>query len=97
MTVTMSEPQPLRYDAASVRSFTECHLGLEFTPLGSGIVHQDLQAIKVSIHSGIRVKTFYSVKPFAHLPSQTLLGDDGKTRLRDEILKLKKREIPYVS
>ncbi|KAH6714570.1 hypothetical protein BKA61DRAFT_575309 [Leptodontidium sp. MPI-SDFR-AT-0119] len=97
MTVTMSEPRPLNYDASSLRSSTECHLQLEFSPIGSEDIHHGFQAMKSSIYSLIRVKTFYSVKSFARLPSQTLASDGGKTGLRNELVKLETREIPHVA
>ncbi|PVH68956.1 hypothetical protein DL98DRAFT_522433 [Cadophora sp. DSE1049] len=97
MTVTMSEPRPLNYDASSLRSSTECHLRLEFSPIGSEDIHHGFQAMKFSIYSLIRVKTFYSVKSFARLPNQTLASDGGKTGLRNELVKLGTREIPHVA
>ncbi|KIW42978.1 uncharacterized protein PV06_06467 [Exophiala oligosperma] len=97
LTVSIQEPRPLIYDASSMGSLTECHVGLELLALDSGDVHQALQAMEISIHSWVRVKTFYSVKSFSQLPSQTLLSSDGKTRLRDDFLKLETRNLPHVS
>ena len=97
MTVKMSEPRPLVYGYSSLRSFTECHLQLRFSPTHPDATHEAFQAMKFSIHSLIRVKTFYSVKSFSTLPSQKFVGNEGKTGLRDELVKLERREIPHVA
>ena len=94
--VSMQEPRPLLYNSSSMGSLTECHVGLELLAFGSGDVHQALQAMEITIHSWVRAKTFYSVKPFSQLPSQTL-SSDGKTELRDDFLKLDKRHLSHVS
>jgi len=97
LTVTMSEPRPLTYNASSSDSSTDCHLRLEFNPTGSENVLQVLHALKFSIYPLIRVKTFYSVKSFAHLPSQSISVEGGKTGLRDELIKFKIQEVPHVT
>src|ERR1700761_6936762 len=51
----------------------------------------------MTIYSLARVKTFYSLKSFPKLPSQSLLTLKGGTRLRDEIIKLETRNITVIS
>jgi len=51
------------------------------------------QGLSFTVFSLVRVKTFYSVKSFPRLPSQTLLESFSEMRLRDGIIKL---ETQYV-
>jgi hypothetical protein len=97
LVISMQEPRPVTYDATALAGFTECRLALELLPSGYEDVVPALQNMRITIHSLVRTKTFYSVKSFPRLPSQTLLSDDGKTRMRDEVLKLEKREISHVA
>jgi hypothetical protein len=97
LVVSMQEPRPVIYDATAPVGFTECYLALELLPSGYEDVMPALQNMRITIHSLVRTKTFYSVKSFPRLPSQTLLSDNGTTRMRDEILKLEKRDISHIA
>lgn len=97
MMVSMQEPRALTYDIASTRASTECVLNLEVEPTGTGDIYPSLQAMSFTVLSLVRIKTFYSVKAFPRLPSQTLLTAHGGVRLRDDMIKLETRRISSVS
>jgi len=92
MSASLSEPRPLTYKSSSVCAVTEAQLDLEFSPADLGDAVQTLQAIKFTLHSAIRAKTFYGIESFPRLPSQTLVGVHGQTKMRDDLIKLPTRE-----
>ena len=97
MRVSIREPPPLTYSIGAAGSGSKAVLNLEFESAGSWDQHQNLQGLNFTILSLIRTKTFYSIKSFPRLPSQSLLSLRGTTRLRDEILKLKTRTVRNTS
>jgi hypothetical protein len=96
-TVSMLEPRALIYDAESTGASTVGFINLAVESTGVGNVQQSLQAMSFTVLSLIRVKTFYSVKAFPRLPSQSLLTIHGGTRLRDDMIKLDARNISSCS
>jgi len=97
MTISMQEPRALTYDMSSTGAATEGSLNLEIESTGTGDIYQSLQAMSFTVLSLIRIKTFYSIKAFSRLPSQTLLTIHGAIRLRDDMIKLETQNIPNVS
>ncbi|PMD11963.1 hypothetical protein NA56DRAFT_713667 [Hyaloscypha hepaticicola] len=97
MKVSIHEPPPLTYSIGSARTSTKAVLNLEFESASSGDQYQNVQGLSFTILSLIRTKTFYSIKSFPRLPSQSLLSLRGTTRLRDEILKLETRTVRNMS
>ncbi len=95
MNVSLQEPPALVYDTSSTGSSTTALIRLEFrsTSTSSNDVPKSLQGLSFTVFSLVRVKTFYSVKSFPRLPSQTLLESFSEIRLRDGIIKL---ETQYV-
>jgi hypothetical protein len=94
MKLSMHEPPALTYNLGCTCSSTVCteaHLKLEFEPASSCDAHQSLQGLSFMIRPLIRIKTFYSVKSFPKLPSQSMMSLRGTLRLRDEVLKLETR------
>ncbi len=95
MKVSLQEPPALVYDTSSTSSSTTALMKLEFQPAStsSNDLPKSLQGLSFTVFSLVRVKTFYSVKSFPRLPSQTLLESSTDMRLRDGIIKL---ETQYV-
>jgi hypothetical protein len=93
MKLSMHEPPALTYNLGCTCTSTEAHLKLEFEPASSCDAHQSLQGLSFTIRPLIRIKTFYSVKSFPKLPSQSMMSLRGTLRLRDEVLKLETRII----
>ncbi|KFY01388.1 hypothetical protein V490_00937 [Pseudogymnoascus sp. VKM F-3557] len=96
MSVSMREPRPLSYNSSSVCAVTEAQLDLEFSTADLGDAVLTLQAMKITLYSLIRAKTFYGVESFPRLPSQTLVGVHGQTKMRDDIIRLPRTELPHV-
>jgi hypothetical protein len=87
--ICLTEPPPLSYDKASTYSATSAVLKLEFwSRSSSNNTLNILGGLKFKVYSLVRVKTFYSVKPFPRPPSQCSLSTQSDTRLRDDIVKL---------
>ncbi len=97
MAVSMQEPRALTYDLSSTGASTVAVLNLEVEPNGAYNAHQGLQAMSFTLLSLLRVKTFYSIKAFPQVPSQSLLTVYGGTRLRDDMIKLETQNVPNVS
>lgn len=99
MNVSLQEPPALVYDTSSNDSSTMALMRLEFesTSASSNDVPKNLQGLSFTVFSLVRVKTFYSVKSFPRLPSQTLLGSFSKMRLRDGVIKLETQHVRDVS
>ncbi|KAF2802901.1 uncharacterized protein BDZ99DRAFT_482461 [Mytilinidion resinicola] len=95
MNVSLQEPPALVYKTSSTGSSTAALMTLEFqsTSTSSNDIPKSLQGLSFTVFSLVRVKTFYSVKSFPRLPSQTLLESFSEMRLRDGIIKL---ETQYV-
>ena len=93
MKVSMQEPPPLFYDALSVSGSTEALMKLEFESTNSMDIQKSLQSLSFTVYFLVRVKTFYSVKSFPRLPSQSLLDDCNETKLRDGIINLETRAV----
>ena len=72
-------------------------MNLEFESTSSSNIHKSLQSLSFTVCSLIRGKTFYSVKPFLRLPSQSLLEDHSETRLRNDILRLETQFVKDIS
>ncbi|KFY90092.1 hypothetical protein V498_06176 [Pseudogymnoascus sp. VKM F-4517 (FW-2822)] len=96
MSISMREPQPLSYNSSSIYAATEAQLDLEFSTPDVGDAVLILQAMKITVHPLIRAKTFYGVESFPRLPSQTLVGVHGQTRLRDDIIRLPRKELSHL-
>jgi hypothetical protein len=96
MKASIREPPALSYDIQSVCAYTEASMKLEFMSKGSTHVYQALQSLTFEAIPLLRIKTFYSLKSFLRLPSQSFLSLRGKTRLRDEKIKLKAKNIRCV-
>lgn len=96
MNISIQEPPALTYDTLSTRSTTEALIKLELESTSSGDIHWILTEMTFTILSLIRVKTFYSIKAFPRLPSQSLLSLRGRTRLRDDLIKLETRTVEKV-
>jgi hypothetical protein len=97
MTISIQEPRALTYNMASTRASTEVVLNLEIEPTSTGDIYPCLQAMSFTVLSLVRIKTFYSIKAFPRLPSQTLLTVDGGVRLRDDMIKVETQKIPSIS
>jgi hypothetical protein len=99
MNVSLQEPLALVYDTLSTGSSTTALVSLEFesTSASSNDVPKSLQGLRFTVFSLVRVKTFYSVKSFPRLPSQTLLESFSEMRLRDGIIKLETQYVRDVS
>jgi hypothetical protein len=99
MNVSLQEPPALVYNASSTGSSTTALMKLEFgsTSASSNGVPKSLQGLSFTVFSLVRVKTFYSVKSFPRLPSQTLLESFSEMRLRDGIIKLETQCVRDVS
>jgi hypothetical protein len=97
MKISLQEPPALSYGTKSTYGRTEALIKLEFEPTSSGEVQKILQGLSYKVYSLVRVKTFYSVKSFPRLPSQTLLGHYSQTKLRDGIIKLDTETVRNVS
>ena len=95
MKVSLQEPSALAYDTRSTHSHTTALLRLEFESASSSSndVPKSLQGLSFTVFSLVRVKTFYSVKSFPRLPSQSLLESFGDMRLRDGIIKLETQHV----
>lgn len=96
MSVSMREPQPLSYSSSSIYAVTEAQLDLEFSAADVGDAVLTLQAMKITVHPLIRAKTFYGVESFPRLPSQTLVGVHGRTSMRDNIIRLPRKELSHL-
>ncbi|KFY36151.1 hypothetical protein V494_05274 [Pseudogymnoascus sp. VKM F-4513 (FW-928)] len=96
MSISMREPQPLSYNNSSIYAATEAQLDLEFSTPDVGDAVLILQAMKITVHPLIRAKTFYGVESFPRLPSQTLVGVHGQTRMRDDIIRLPRKELSHL-
>jgi len=92
MKVSPQEPSALAYDTRSTHSHTTALLRLEFESASpsSNNVPKSLQGLSFTVFPLVRVKTFYSVKSFPRLPSQSLLDS---LRLRDGIIKLETQHV----
>jgi hypothetical protein len=99
MNVSLKEPPALIYDTSSTSSSTTALMRLEFESTNVNLkdVLKSLQGLSFTVFSLVRVKTFYSVKSFPRLPSQTLLESFREMRLRDGILKLETQYVRDVS
>ena len=97
MKYSIQEPPALTYDFRSTFSSTEALLKLEFESTSSINAYRSLQGLSFTVYSLIRAKTFYSIKSFPRLPSQSLLEAHSETRLRNDILKLETRYVKDVS
>jgi hypothetical protein len=85
---SMQEPPPLVYERRSVGSSTDAVLKLEFESTSSADVQKSLQGLSFTVCSLLRAKTFYSVKSFPMLPSQSLLDNGNQVQLHDSIIEL---------
>ncbi|PVH68960.1 hypothetical protein DL98DRAFT_578574 [Cadophora sp. DSE1049] len=99
MSVSLQEPPALIYDVSSTGTSTSALMRLEFesTSASPRDVPKSLQGLSFTVFSLIRVKTFYSVKSFPRLPSQSLLESFNEMRLRDGIVKLETQHVRDVS
>ncbi|CZT42392.1 uncharacterized protein RSE6_02266 [Rhynchosporium secalis] len=99
MSVSLQEPPAIIYNVSSTGTSTSALLRLEFesTSASPRNVPKILQGLSFTVFSLIRVKTFYSVKSFPRLPSQSLLESFNEMRLRDGIVKLETQLIRDVS
>lgn len=99
MSVSLQEPPALIYDVSSTGARTSALMRLEFesTTASPRDVPKSLQELSFTVFSLIRVKTFYSVKSFLRLPSQSLLESFNGMRLRDGIVKLETQRVRDVS
>jgi len=96
---SLQEPPALSYTTSSDCSSTEALLKLELESIGANPseIQKILQGISFTVYSLVRFKTFYSVKSFPRLPSQTLLQSCNETRLREGIIKLETRTVQNAS
>lgn len=100
MKVSLQEPPALEYEPTSTYSRTEAMIKLEFEAArssSSGETQKIVQGLSFTIYSLVRAKTFYSIKSFPRLPSQTLLGLSSGTRLREGMIKLETQRVRNVS
>lgn len=97
MAVSMKEPRALIYNLSSTEASTVGFLSLEVESKSTCNMYPGLQAMSFTVLSLLRVKTFYSIKAFPGVPSQSLLTVYGSTRLRDDMIKLEIQNIPTVS
>ena len=97
MTISMQEPRALTYDLSSTGASTEGFLNLEVEAKSTCNMHPSLRVMSFTVLSLLRVKTFYSIKAFPRVPSQSLLTVYGGTRLRDDMIKLETQNISNVS
>ncbi|KFY02610.1 hypothetical protein V490_00445, partial [Pseudogymnoascus sp. VKM F-3557] len=97
MTASTREPPPLTYDIQSTHACTEASVKLELESESSSEIYHILQNLTFKICPLIRIKTFYSLQPFPKLPSQGLLSLRGVMRLRDEMIKLDRKDVRGVS
>jgi hypothetical protein len=97
MKASIREPPAMRFCGHAPGSNTEATLNLQFESESSSNIHQMLHSLTFTIFSLVRVKTFYALEAFPRLPSQTLLGLRGTTRLRDEMIKMKNRTVGDIS
>jgi hypothetical protein len=96
--ISLTEPPPLSYENESTSSSTGALLKLEFTSKSSlNDALNILGDLKFTVYSLVRVKTFYSVKPFPAPPGQDSLTPQSDTRLRDDLVKLETRKVTNVS
>jgi len=85
---SMQEPPPLVYERLSVSSSTEAVMKLELESTSSADVQKSLQGLSFTVCCLLRAKTFYSVKSFPMLPSQSLLDNSNEVKLHDSFLEL---------
>jgi len=97
MKASLQEPPALRYGTSSRHSVTNAVMKLEYESTSLGDVQKTLQGLSFKVYSLVRVKTFYSVKSFPRLPSQSLLGLRSETRLRDGVIKLETQLVQNAS
>jgi hypothetical protein len=97
MKASIREPPAMRFCGHAPGSNTEATLNLQFEPERSNHIDQMLHSLTFTIFSLVRIKTFYALQAFPRLPSQTLLGLHGTTRLRDEMIKMENRTVGDVS
>jgi hypothetical protein len=91
MTVSTREPPAMEFSDGSENGSTTASLKLELQSRNSSKIHDLLENLTFTILSLVRVKTFYSLRPFPRLPSLSLLDVENTTRLRDELIKLETR------
>ena len=91
MNVSLLELLALVYDTSSTGSSTTALMRL------ANDVSMCLQGLSFTVFSLVRVQTFYSVRSFPRLPSQTLLESFSEMRLRDGLIKLETQYIRDVS
>lgn len=104
MTLFMAEPTPIsigpmkRQHKTTVRLSVEARAaaGRELTtnlyPL-----HQALRDLTFKVQPILRVKTYYSTKPFPMLPSQKMVTADGPIRLHDSVVRMVEVEVMSTS
>jgi hypothetical protein len=98
LSISLSEPPPFNYDNDSVSGSTDAVLELEFLPSNcSKNTRNTLSALRFTVFSLVRAKTFYTVKSFPSLPGQDLLNTQKGTKLRNDIVKLKTRTVTNAS
>ena len=94
LNISLSEPPPLTYSKESTSSSTETVLKLAFSSTAAQSNTLDLLShLKFTVHSLVRVKTFYTLKAFPGLPGQDFLSKQKDTKLRDDMVKLEPRTV----
>lgn len=88
LTASLQEPLPMAYNSSTGKSSTQACLRLEFIPASDHMTSPPPSGLKFTVSKLVRMKTFYSVRPFPGMPSQNLVGHSPP--MHDAILDLGK-------
>lgn len=90
MTLSMTEPPPIILLHRTLQGSTTAVLHVRIEGLNSrflaGSALQDFHKLKFWALLGLRLKTFYSTRPFPRFPCQALLTVEGPIRLQDQVI-----------